>query len=191
MKTISNNITNEIVIKNSRFICLLFKLDDSSIDKYLNDVKKEFPKATHYCYGYRYGDLKGSSDDGEPSGTAGFPILNVLEKEDLQNILVVVVRYFGGIKLGAGGLVRAYTKAVCEALTKVDKVILVDGFKIEISFSYTNEKMINYILNSSTILDRKFGEEITYIVLVEEDILSKLDNYKYTILSKVLIEKKA
>ena len=191
LKTISNNIINEIVIKNSRFICLIYKLSDSSIDKYINLAKEKYPKATHYCYGYRFGDMKGSFDDGEPGGTAGLPILGVLEKEDLQNILVIVVRYFGGIKLGAGGLIRAYTKAVCEALNNTSKVLLVEGFKVVINFSYSEQKRIDYILNSSVILEKKYDEDISYIVLIEKDIISKLDGYNYEIIDKVLIEKKA
>ena len=111
MRTIKENSINEIVIKNSRFICYLFKINSPNIDDYINNIKIEHPKATHYCYGYKYLDIEHSSDDGEPSGTAGMPILNVIKKEQLQNILIVVVRYFGGTLLGASRLLRTYLQA--------------------------------------------------------------------------------
>ena len=97
MKIIKNNYDNEIIIKNSRFICYLVRIDSTNVDDILSDIKSMHPKATHYCYGYIYDDYKKSSDDGEPGGTAGLPILNVLEKEDINHVLAVVVRYFGGI----------------------------------------------------------------------------------------------
>ena len=105
MKTIKNNLSNEIIIKNSRFICLLIKINNIDISDILNNIKLSYPKATHYCYGFIYNNYKKSSDDGEPTGTAGNSILFVLEKNNLNNILCVVIRYFGGIKLGAGGLI--------------------------------------------------------------------------------------
>ena len=92
MKTIGENVSNEIVIKNSRFIALFYKISSVDIEKFLDEVKELYPKATHYCYAYIYNDIKRFSDDGEPGGTAGMPILNVLEKEELNNTLCVVVR---------------------------------------------------------------------------------------------------
>ena len=171
MKTIKENITNEIVIKNSRFIALVYKLATDNVDEILEEVKTIYPKATHYCYGYIYNEYKKSSDDGEPTGTAGAPIINVLEKEQLNNILIIVVRYFGGIKLGAGGLIRAYTKATTEALKTANYSELEQGYKIQIDFDYPDEKQINYLLNNSTILDKKYDEKITYNVLINKDIL--------------------
>ena len=117
MKTIKENMTNDIIIKNSRFITKLVKVNNiDDIDKALNDLKEEYRGATHYCYAYIIGNIKRFNDDGEPGGTAGMPILNVLEKNNLNNILCVVIRYFGGIKLGAGGLVRAYSNSISNAL---------------------------------------------------------------------------
>ena len=130
MKTIKENISNEIVIKNSRFIALVYRLNNNDITDILKEIKETYPKATHYCYGYSYNEYKKYSDDGEPSGTAGAPIMNVIEKENLNNILIVIVRYFGGIKLGAGGLVRAYTKASTEALKQAEFLELDKGYKI-------------------------------------------------------------
>ena len=189
MKTIKENITNEIVIKNSRFIALVYKLATDNVDEILEEVKTIYPKATHYCYGYIYNEYKKSSDDGEPTGTAGAPIINVLEKEQLNNILIIVVRYFGGIKLGAGGLIRAYTKATTEALKTANYSELEQGYKIQIDFDYPDEKQINYLLNNSTILDKKYDEKITYIALINKDILDKLHNYNYQVLEELYIEK--
>ena len=84
MKTIKENISNELVIKNSKFITLLYKLNTNNIDNIMSEVKELYPKATHYCYAYIYNNYKKSSDDGEPTGTAGAPIMNVLEKEQLN-----------------------------------------------------------------------------------------------------------
>lgn len=190
MKTISNNIINEIEIKNSRFITLLYKLETNNVTEIITEVKNNYPKATHYCYGYIYNDIGKYSDDGEPSGTAGAPIMNVLEKETLSNILVIVVRYFGGIKLGAGGLVRAYTKATTEALKIAQYEELIKGYKIQISFEYNQEKQLNYLLNNSTIIEKSYNEQITYIALVDNSILEDLHNYNYQVLEELYIEKK-
>lgn len=189
MRTVSNNIDNEIEVKNSRFICYIYRINSNSIDNYLDDIKKSHPKATHYCYGYIYDDIKKSSDDGEPGGTAGTPILNVLEKENLNHILVIVVRYFGGIKLGAGGLVRAYTKSVTEALKKVFYVNLIKGFKISVSFNYNEEKNINYILKDSSIIKKEYSDNIYYECLVDKDILDKLGFFNPKIIEEIYIEK--
>ena len=108
---------NEIVINKSRFIAYKFEL--KSLDANLELLKKQHKKATHICYAYVFNIGVVSEkcfDDGEPNGTAGYPILNVIKKRNLNNTLVAVVRYFGGIKLGAGGLTRAYTKAASELL---------------------------------------------------------------------------
>ena len=112
--------TNEIVINKSRFIAYLYELENVDIVKdIIAGLKKEHKKANHVCYAYVYNkDMVSEkcSDDGEPGGTAGYPILNVIKKKNRTNILVAVVRYFGGIKLGAGGLTRAYTKSAASVL---------------------------------------------------------------------------
>lgn len=110
----------ELEINKSRF--LAYKLELNSIEEvkpFMEKLKKEHKKARHFCYAYVFNKDNVSekcSDDGEPGGTAGYPILNVIKKKNLKNLLVVVVRYFGGIKLGAGGLTRAYTKACAGVL---------------------------------------------------------------------------
>ena len=190
MKTIKENIINEIEIKNSKFIALVCKLESDNISDILNQIKEKYPKATHYCYGYVYNDYSKYSDDGEPTGTAGAPIMNVLEKENLSNTLIVVVRYFGGIKLGAGGLVRAYTKATTEALKLAQYIELTKGYKIKIEFDYSQEKTIDYLLNNYQIIDKEYQEQITYTALVDDNILEKLHNYNYQVLDDLYIEQK-
>lgn len=110
----------EIVINKSRFIAYRYDLDSlDEVKLYLEELKKDHKKATHICYAYVYNkDIVSEkcSDDGEPGGTAGYPILNVIKKKGLSNTMVAVVRYFGGIKLGAGGLTRAYTKSCASVL---------------------------------------------------------------------------
>ena len=189
MKTIKDNYENEIIIKNSRFICYLIKINSADIDEILNKIKSIHPKATHHCYGYIYDDIKKSSDDGEPGGTAGLPILNVLEKENLNHILAIVVRYFGGIKLGAGGLVRAYTKSVTETLKISEYIELVKGLKISLKFNYNEEKNINYILKDSYISKKEYQDDIYYECNIEENKLNDLTKYNPKIIEEIYIEK--
>ena len=189
MKTIKEKVIHELIIKNSRFITILYPLNDNNINTIINNLKEEYPKATHYCYAYIYGNDKGCSDDGEPSRTAGFPMLNVLEKEELNNILAVTIRYFGGIKLGAGGLVRAYTKSITESLKEIILIELIEGYKIQIEFPYSEEKQINYLLGNSTILNKEYKENTIYTVLIEKELLNKLSNYNYSILERLYIKK--
>ena len=189
MKTIKNNSTNEIIIKNSRFINYLIKINNPNIKEIIEEIKTTHPKANHYCYAYIYNDIKHSSDDKEPTGTAGSPMLNVLEKNNLNNILAVTVRYFGGIKLGAGGLIRAYTESITENLKNVELIELEKGYKLEIIFNYSDEKQINYILNNSKIIDKSYDNDIKCIVLINDEILNKIKNYKIKIIEEIYIEK--
>ena len=173
MNTVIDNV-NSIVIRNSKFICLIYNVNNLlDIDKYLNNVKDVYSNATHYCYGYIMDNIKKESDDGEPGGTAGIPILQVLEKNNLNRVLCVVVRYFGGIKLGAGGLVRAYTKSVTECLDG-HIIELKMGYNITIYFDYRVIKQVDYILRDSVILNRDFNDNVVYNVNTTEDIIDKI-----------------
>ncbi len=171
MKTIKENTKNEIMIKNSRFITLLYKIrSKEEIEQYLEQVKKLCPKATHYCYAYKIGEnIKKASDDGEPGGTAGMPMLNVLDKEDITNVLAITIRYFGGIKLGAGGLIRAYSKSVKETLNKINTIELIEGMKCKLTFPYVKEKEITKQIPEKNILSKTYLEKITYIALLTKD----------------------
>ena len=172
-------------IQKSKFICRLIKLNSfEQIEEELNKVRNDWSGATHYCYAYLFENKKRCSDDGEPSGTAGMPILNVLENNNLSNILCIVVRYFGGIKLGAGGLVRAYTQSVTNTLEVCELVEIKKGKKVEIIFPYNQDKRINYLLSNFNILEKYFEENIRYIFNICDDDLSILtdNNISYNIL---------
>ncbi|NLL44189.1 MAG: YigZ family protein [Mollicutes bacterium] len=164
MFSIKENVNNEIVINKSRFITELIKINnEDEIINILNNIKKKYPNATHYCYAYICGSKRKCSDDGEPRGTAGIPILNVLEKHNLNNILCVVIRYFGGIKLGANGLVRAYSKSVSSLIESIDIVELVEGYEITLKFDYNATKSIDYLLKEYKIIKKEYSATITYI----------------------------
>ena len=191
MQTIKNNTSNEIIIKNSKFICFLYKIKDiNEIENYLTNIKNIKKDATHYCYAYILNDLKKSSDDGEPSGTAGFPILKVLENNNLNNILAIVVRYFGGIKLGAGGLVRAYTKSTTNTISNDNIVNLIPGYNITIEFNYNQIKEIDYLLKDITINKKEFNNTIIYNIDIPTTFLEtiKLNKINYIINKEILIE---
>ena len=163
----------ELEINKSRFITLLYRV--KSIDEVknkLNYVKDLYKDATHYCYAYIIDDNKKSSDDGEPGGTAGVPIMEVLLKNDLNFILCVVVRYFGGIKLGAGGLVRAYSNSIVEALKLTSNIELIEGYLIELEFSYDQVKLVDYILNDKNIVNKEYNDNIVYKFYLCKDELS-------------------
>ena len=181
---------SSIVIKNSRFICSIYYLTlESDVHYYLDLIKKKYPDATHYCYAYIFDSVRRESDDGEPSGTAGIPILQVLEKNNLNHVLCIVVRYFGKIKLGAGGLVRAYTKSVTNCLTG-HIITLKKGLLVSITLPYSSLKDIDYMLRDFKILDKRFDEDIIYRVLIDEDCynyLKKYSNIKVNILENTFI----
>lgn len=192
MQTIKNNTKNEIIIKNSKFICYLYKVKNiNEITKLLEDVKQIEKDATHYCYAYTINDIKRSSDDGEPSGTAGIPILKVLENNNLNNILAIVIRYFGGIKLGAGGLVRAYTKSITTTLTKDNIIELIKGYNVDIEFNYNQVKEIEYLLKDITINNKEFNNTIKYNIDIPISFLETIKNYNidYQIIKEINIEK--
>ena len=184
MISVIDNI-NTIIINKSKFIALTYHLDNlNEINNLLDKVKKEYKDATHYCYAYILDNSEKCFDDGEPSGTAGLPILNVLKKENLNHVLCIVVRYFGGIKLGASGLIRAYSKATKEAIIKRK---FNEGYLIKININYNDIKQLEYQLNNSLIIQKNFDKKPYYLVKVKKENLTKL-NYKYEIIEKIYME---
>ena len=175
MKSIISKEIYEITIKNSKFIGVIIPIESiNDVKNNLNKIKEEYKNATHYCYAFKLINDKGFSDDREPNKTAGIPILNVIEGNNLVNVLVIVIRYFGGIKLGPGGLIRAYSNTTKEVINKSNKVDLINGFYASITFPYSLEKEINYILRNSIIKDKIYKENCTYIIEVTKDILDNL-----------------
>lgn len=188
MRTISKSYINEIVIKNSKFITLLYPVDSpTKVEALIEESKKLYPKASHYCYAYTLKNYQKSSDDKEPSGTAGIPMLNVLIKENLINILVIVIRYFGGIKLGAGGLLRAYSSSVTEALKKAEIKDCTLGYKVKIKTIYNNLKSLDYTLKDYQITNKSYNEDIIYEVLLPKDKLDIISTYNYQIINEEYI----
>ena len=189
MKTINNNVNNEYIINKSRFICYLIKVNNiNDVNSSLDFFKSEYSDSTHICYAYIIDNIKRFNDDGEPSGTAGMPILNVLENNNLNYILCVVIRYFGGIKLGAGGLVRAYTKSVTLALNKTSINDLNDGFKIIISFKYEQLKLIDSLLKDNNIINKEYNNDITYTFMIKKNDFNSINDI--LILNNINIIKK-
>ena len=187
MFTIKENTKHELIIKHSRFITLLFKVNTiDDINKFLEEARINYPKANHYTYAFRLINSAGKSDDGEPVNTAGAPILNVLEKENLVNTLCIVIRYFGGIKLGAGGLIRAYTLSTTDALKQNKKIALVKGIKVKVVLDYQKQKEFDYLMRDEIIVKKEFDQQVTYELLLKDDSL--LSGWDYQILDYLYIE---
>ncbi len=168
MRTINQDSKITIEITKSIFHSIMRHVDNVEDAKtFFQEIREEYPNATHYCTAYvigKNGEYGHYNDDGEPSGTAGMPMFDVLRKNDLTNVAVVVVRYFGGIKLGAGGLVRAYSKSVSENL-KVAQIIDIIEYKfIKLSFDYSLLKLVERNLDDAEIVSRHFDLDVTLFI---------------------------
>lgn len=169
MYTITKDVQSELIINKSRFITFIYRVKSvSEINQILSNLKNNYKDATHYCYAYVINNIKKASDDGEPSHTAGRPMLNVLENKKINNVLAVVIRYFGGIKLGAGGLVRAYTNAVSSALKSASLTPVINELKIRIEFRYEDINKVNYLLRNYKITYKEFSQNVIYEFIYEE-----------------------
>lgn len=192
MKSIKNNVSNELVITKSKFITFLFRVNSlDEINKYLDDIKSEYKDATHHCYAYILDNFKKASDDKEPSGTAGMPILNVLEHNNLTNILAIVVRYFGGTKLGTGGLTHAYSDSIVECLKKTNVVEIEKGYLIHINYPYDRIKEIDYLLKDVIVKEKVFDTLIESNIYGNDNTIDLLknNNINYRIIDNLYIEK--
>ncbi len=171
MLTIHRESFFEQTIKKSVFICCLFPVSTlEEIENCFKKVHKEYPNATHYCYSYRIGEnIVKASDDGEPSQTAGVVILDVLMKKKLTNILAVVVRYFGGIKLGAGGLVRAYSSTTSEAVKKIELVPIEKKVRLTLQFPYEYTNDVFKIMSSLDEIEHHYDASVTLVYSVPEN----------------------
>ena len=196
--SIKENIQTELVVKKSKFICNLIKVETQ--EEAENMIKKMKKKYVAYRVMENEQIVEKSSDDGEPSGTAGGPMLNILQKNNLCNILVVVTRYFGGILLGTGGLVRAYSDVTLQAIDSIEKVEKTIGIEAEAEVEYNNLETFKYYCkkNNIYIKDYEYSEKIICKIQLEEcskerliaDFNTKKVNLiKLKFLSKKLIEK--
>lgn len=190
MLSISSNISNEIVINKSRFITFLYRVDSlNDISKYIDDLSLRYKDSTHICYAYILDNIKRFSDDGEPGGTAGMPILNVLENKNLNHILCCVVRYFGGIKLGVGGLVRAYSNSSSKILDLANIIELTPGKLCSISFKYDDTKIIDKLLSDCNIINKEYNDYVTYLFKSDFEFINTLSKYDVKIIEDCYIEK--
>ena len=178
----------ELEIKKSRFLCYLHTCKcEEDAKAFILQIKKEHPNANHHCYAFVIGEQNEcmrSNDDKEPAGTAGVPMLECLTKNHMQDIAAVTVRYFGGIKLGAGGLIRAYSKSVSNALSQAILTRKQKMLTYQISFSYELIGKLDYFFRSNEIhiLNKQYDESVTYTFLCKNAVdeeLSELCNGTY------------
>lgn len=168
--SIQKAIIDEIDIKKSRFITYLIPIrTEDEFNQELAAIRKEHYKATHHCQAFILNDdssIQRMNDDGEPSGTAGVPMLEVLKRNQLTYIMAVTVRYFGGVKLGAGGLIRAYSSAVSEALQKAQLIANSTQMLVQIQLEYNQVDPFNYYLSQTdipiTLIDTQYTDKVTY-----------------------------
>lgn len=194
MLEIKDRFTIEYEVKRSRFIAILIPvLKSDEIVNIIEELKITYPKANHYCYGFLIGanaNNGGYDDDGEPSRTAGLPIFNMLKHYELTNTLCVVVRYFGGIKLGAGGLIRAYQNAAKLALENAPLFRRIDAEIYRIEFSYEHLGLVDKTLMNVNIKEKEFGKNICYDVITEKkEELDLLTQLEYLLISLNFVEK--
>lgn len=186
LKSVEKTTIHEIIINKSRFIGIIEPIDDvDMVPVVLKHYQEVYPDATHYCYAYIIGPHEKANDNGEPSGTAGLPMLGVLQKNELQNVLAIVIRYFGGIKLGAGGLVRAYTQATSQALEQGEIVVKEKTPYYAFSFAYPYIGQIDHLLKTRHIpvCQKHFEMQVTYECYVPDpqlfDAISDLTRGQY------------
>ena len=200
LKTIEKDNVSQIIVKKSRFIASMFYIEsEEQANQIIKETKKKYFDAKHNCYAYRINNsnyvLEKYSDDGEPSGTAGQPILNVLKGKELENVLIIVTRYFGGILLGTGGLVKAYTDSTISVMENTNIVNKALGSKIKIEVSYNELDKLNYYIRQNNIKTYKnnFLQNIEVFVEITQEKLENLEKQKnelnFTILSTEIIEK--
>ena len=179
--TIAERVQSEITEKKSKFIANLFYVENSEeAEKIIKEIKRKYFDARHNCIAYRVIEngnvIEKSSDDGEPSGTAGAPMLNILQKNNLANVLIIVTRYFGGILLGTGGLVRAYSASLLQAIDKCSIIKKCFGEELEIELEYSELESFKYYCrnNKISIVDFQYKESIICKIELEEEVKQKL-----------------
>ncbi|MGD7062753.1 YigZ family protein [Bacillus altitudinis] len=172
--TVKSRGEHEIVIEKSRFICHIQRaVSEEEAQAFIQSIKKQHWNATHNCSAYLIGEhdlIQKANDDGEPSGTAGVPMLEVLKKRKLKDTVVVVTRYFGGIKLGAGGLIRAYGKSVSEAINHVGMVerCLMRTMHTTIDYTWLGKVENELRASSFQLKDIHYAEDVIFETYVEE-----------------------
>lgn len=182
-KTIKENVSAELVEKKSKFIANLFYIESrEEAEDIIKMQKKKYYDARHNCYAFRVlgedGIIEKSSDDGEPSGTAGAPMLNILSKMEITNVLVIVTRYFGGILLGTGGLVKAYSNSTKLVLEKAEISMLEEGFVYKLELNYSDLENFKYFMknNEIKILKEEYFENVKLSIFVPKNKIDCLNS---------------
>lgn len=193
--TIKNEVQAEIIVKKSRFIANLFPVQNlEEAEEIIKRTKKKYYDARHNCVAYRIVKenqiIEKSSDDGEPSGTAGQPMLNIFQKNNIANVLVINTRYFGGTLLGTGGLVRAYTESLQKAIEKSEKIQKCQGYEMLVLMDYNEYNQFKYYCRDNNIFmaNVEYGEYIECRIELNGEKKQKLEedfNTKSIILKKV------
>ena len=170
-------VTAETVINKSRFLAFACGVSDAAqANSFIAGIAKKHYAATHNCYAYRLTDGQKFSDDGEPQGTAGMPILECIKSKGLTNVVVVVTRYFGGVKLGAGGLVRAYTEATAAALDLAEKTEFKLCVKVEFTADYRQTNLLNSLLDKrARKVETAYEGDVKFNVLIEKSMYAQFE----------------
>lgn len=182
MKTIKKAIQIEINVKKSQFVCSLVPTKTKAESKaVIQKFNEQYSDATHNCTAYIVSDGEGFDDDGEPGGTAGKPMINVLRKNEIHNVTAVVTRYFGGIKLGAGGLVRAYSKSVMEAIGEAEILEIKEYDIYNLIFEYSDIKTADSEVrnNNLEVINKDYTDKVSYDIVSKDnrDILKIFEKY--------------
>lgn len=194
LKTIADDATSEVIEKKSRFIANIFYVESlEEAEEKIKQIKKKYYDARHNCFAFNIYNEKGNisrfSDDGEPSGTAGAPMLAILNAQNLSNVLVVVTRYFGGILLGTGGLVRAYSEATKQAIENASIIEKDYGIICNYTVLYEDLEKIKYYFKQENIkmVDFNYAENVEITVEITEEkyqkILENIENLNFKILN--------
>ena len=179
--TIKSDVQAEIVEKKSKFIANFFYIETKEqAEKIIKKIKKKYFDARHNCIAYRIIEdgkiIEKSSDDGEPSGTAGGPMLNILQKNKIVNVLIIVTRYFGGILLGTGGLVRAYSDSLQLAIDNSEKTAIFEGTEFNVTLDYNYFESFKYYCrnNDISIINSEYSELIICKIITKEESRKKI-----------------
>jgi len=168
--TVKDIYVSEQIIKKSKFIGYLISANDiKDVLLSLDKLKKNYKGATHYCYAYIVDNYKKCSDDKEPNKTAGLPILEAMEKNNLNFCLLVVIRYYGGINLGTAGLSRAYKKIALDVIKKADLISIQKGVNLELSFAYDKKKQVESLISPFKLISSAYNEKIVYNLIISKN----------------------
>ena len=186
-KTIEKDNSAEIVEKKSRFIANIYNVESKEeAEEKIKQIKKKYYDAKHHCFAFSIIEENGitqkSSDDGEPSGTAGAPILNIIKSNNLQNVVIIVTRYFGGILLGTGGLTRAYSEAAGKVVEQSELIQKEPGMEVELEIDYNDNEKFKYYCqkNNVNIIKIEYTENILYKIELNEKEYKKIEERNKT-----------